>query len=293
MAETHPAFRIEGPALISFSGGRTSGFMLHEIVCAHNGRLPDDVIVAFANTGKEREETLRFVYECGSRWGVRIRWVEWRDTVAGFEEVGFNSAARNGEPFAALIAKKQFLPNAVTRYCTTKLKIETMKKLMLSLGFKRWNNVVGLRYDEGRRVLKQLDRNAAGKERWTSVMPLSKAKVTKTDVMRFWLGDNADPILLTHPLPQGFDLGLRDYEGNCDLCFLKSYAARCALVRENPGMVDWWVAQEHRVAPARFVTEYSYADLARHVADQSVMTFLDDEDFDAECGLHCGAELAE
>ena len=69
---------IEGPALISFSGGRTSAFMLHGILQAYDGQLPEDVVVAFANTGKEREETLRFVHECGLVWGVPIHWVERR-----------------------------------------------------------------------------------------------------------------------------------------------------------------------------------------------------------------------
>lgn len=65
-------FRIDGPAIVSFSGGRTSGRMLFEIVNAHGGMLPSDVKVVFCNTGKEREETLRFVHECSSRWGVKI-----------------------------------------------------------------------------------------------------------------------------------------------------------------------------------------------------------------------------
>ena len=50
-------YKINGPALISFSGGRTSGFMLWNILQAHNGKLPDDVYVTFANTGKEAPET--------------------------------------------------------------------------------------------------------------------------------------------------------------------------------------------------------------------------------------------
>jgi len=272
-------YMIAGPALISFSGGRTSGYMLHEIVRAYGGQLPDDVVVTFANTGKEREETLRFVHECSTRWGVRVRWLEWRDTEAGFDEVGFNSASRHGEPFAALIAKRKFLPNAVTRYCTQELKIRVMRDFARSLGWERWNNVVGLRYDEGHRVLKQLDRNAQAKERYTAVMPLSTAKVTRADVMAFWAA-------------QPFDLGLMPYEGNCDLCFLKARAKLSALIRENPGMADWWVAQE-RERGARFVTEYSYADLAAHVRAQGHLFdgFADGGDeFDAECGLHCGAD---
>lgn len=46
-------YRVEGPAQVSFSGGRSSGMMLCKIVEAHGGTLPSDVIVAFANTGKE------------------------------------------------------------------------------------------------------------------------------------------------------------------------------------------------------------------------------------------------
>ena len=47
-------YLITGPALISFSGGRTSAYMLKMILDAHGGTLPDDVHVCFANTGKER-----------------------------------------------------------------------------------------------------------------------------------------------------------------------------------------------------------------------------------------------
>lgn len=74
--------------------------MLHRILDTHGGAIPNDVHVVFANTGKEREETLRFVHECSIEWGVKIRWVEWRDSKPGFAEVGYNSASRLGEPFA-------------------------------------------------------------------------------------------------------------------------------------------------------------------------------------------------
>ena len=71
-------FKITGPAVISFSGGRTSGLMLYRILEAHGGTLPDDVKVVFCNTGKEREETLEFVERCSQRWGVPVVWLEYR-----------------------------------------------------------------------------------------------------------------------------------------------------------------------------------------------------------------------
>lgn len=285
MTDTIPAdpFLITGPALISFSGGRTSAYMLWRILQAHGGALPEDVVVAFANTGKEREETLRFVNECGSRWGVYVHWLEWRDAKPCFEPVSFDAASRNGEPLAALIGKKGYLPNAVTRFCTLEAKVRVMRDFCLSLGWKKWSNVVGLLYDEGHRVLKAIDRNHTGKERWTTVMPLSKGRITVRDVAAFWR-------------EQPFDLGLKHYEGNCDLCFLKGRGSLKAIMRERPGASEWWSAQEQTVtskratsAGARFVTEYSYADLQREV-DQQPHLFddLPDEEHDAECGLWCG-----
>ena len=71
-------FRITGPALISFSGGPTSGYLLWRVLQAHGGTLPDDVVVAFANTGEESEITLEFVRDCGDRWDVPIVWLEFR-----------------------------------------------------------------------------------------------------------------------------------------------------------------------------------------------------------------------
>ncbi len=69
-------FRITGPTCISFSGGRTSGYMLWRVLQA-NGGLPDDARVCFANTGREDEATLRFVGDCAEQWGVPITWLEY------------------------------------------------------------------------------------------------------------------------------------------------------------------------------------------------------------------------
>ena len=66
-------YRVPRPAVISFSGGRTSAFMLRHIVDAYGGRLPDSVSVIFANTGLERPETLEFGGRVRPRVGGRYR----------------------------------------------------------------------------------------------------------------------------------------------------------------------------------------------------------------------------
>lgn len=279
---TNP-YKIDGPALISFSGGRTSGYMLWHILNAHDGKLPDNVHVTFANTGKEREETLRFVHDCATHWGLNVIWLE-REGKKGVREVGFNSAARNGEPFSDLLRDKRYLPNAVTRFCTIELKIRVMKHWMMQQGYTRWSNVIGLRYDEPNRVDKAMRPN---KERWTNILPLHHAKVTNRMVRSFW----AD---------QPFDLQLLPFEGNCDACFLKARPKLWEIERTRPGTLQWWAEAEAEAEIAdlvgkssgtRFRKEYSYQELISDVRNQPDMfaggLFDFDPEMDAECGTWC------
>ncbi|RVC47609.1 3'-phosphoadenosine 5'-phosphosulfate sulfotransferase [Mesorhizobium sp. M4A.F.Ca.ET.090.04.2.1] len=278
-------YLIEGPALISFSGGRTSAFMLHQIVHAHGGKLPDNVVVAFANTGKEREETLRFVHECGSRWGVEIYWIEWRNSGIGYERVGLNSASRDGEPFHELISKKQRLPNGAERWCTEYLKVRPIFALMrhlLGLEPGSYEEIVGLRYDEGMRIFRGLDRAAKDGRRMS--YPLSRAKIRKSDVSAFW----------EH---QPFFLDLEPWEGNCDLCFQKGKGIRKRIIRDHPGVQTWWLDEENRIG-AQFDKRDSVADLVEQVRLtpmlwEALADSLDDSmEHDVECGLHCSGEAA-
>lgn len=272
-------YRIDGPALVSFSGGRTSGYMLWHILDAHDGKLPEDVHVCFANTGKEREETLRFVHECGSQWGIHIHWLEWKSRRKSvpvdqrFEEVGFNSASRNGEPFEALIADKKATPNCVARWCTENLKVLTLQSFMEAKGHKTYANVVGLRADEPTRVKR-------GRERG-SVMPLADAGVTNRIVRTFW--DQ-----------QPFDLHLLPFEGNCDACFLKGRAKLWEVERTKPGTLNWWAEMEEGIGKGQFVTDYSYRELIRDVHRQPDLfaggLFDADPEMDVECGLWCDGE---
>lgn len=282
-------YRIPGPALISFSGGRTSAYMLHEIIRAYDGKLPDDVVVAFANTGKEREETLRFVHECGSRWGVPIFWIEWRDGERTFERVGPTSASRRGEPFAALIGKKQRLPRGPERWCTEYLKVRPLHDLMRSLGHGepgQYTEVIGLRNDEGHRILKGLAR--AEKDGRRVRYPLASAKVSKPNVKAFWHGPGGR--YETSTRPQGFDLELPDLWGNCDLCFAMGAAIRRERIRQRPSVAHWWAGQEFRVG-GTFSMRESVLDLERQVEGIiATPDLFDDDEHDAECGLWCAPE---
>lgn len=51
-------FQITEPTCISFSGGRTSAYMLWRVLQAHDGKLPDEAVVCFANTGMEASKAI-------------------------------------------------------------------------------------------------------------------------------------------------------------------------------------------------------------------------------------------
>lgn len=223
----------EGNVQIAFSGGRTSAFLLHQIVEA-NGGLPDRAVVTFQNTGREMPETLDFVAEVGERWGVPVIWLEYRRGLPGFALVDHESAARNGEPFDALIDAKQYLPNQQMRFCTTELKVRVAKRYLISLGWDRWTNCVGFRADEKHRLNKP-----PPPERWTVWHPLATAGVSRHDVAAFW---SAQPFDLRLP-----NIGGNCWLGNCDGCFLKSEASSASLARDYPERHAWWEAAEARI----------------------------------------------
>ena len=219
----------DGNVQISFSGGRTSALMLHQIAEA-NGGIPDRCKVVFANTGREMPQTLDFVQEVSDRWAIPIVWVE--DAKRGgdslYEIVAHNSASREGEPFSRLIERKKSCPDQDKRFCTEHLKILPARRFLIALGWKQWTNTIGIRADEARRLTPSPDKRVT---RW---FPLADAGVSKRDVLAFWSR-------------QSFDLQVPQGLGNCDGCFLKSEATLAALARDYPERNAWWEAQEAKV----------------------------------------------
>ena len=243
-------YRIDGPALVSFSGGRTSGFMLRRILDAHMGRLPSDVHVVFANAGKERDETLDFVRDCSERWGVPVAWVERHGQEV--REVTHATASRKGEPFDALLARRRYLPNPTMRMCSQELKTRAMKRWMVARGYRRWTMVLGLRADEPRRVANM---RRPTKNRWDVSMPMAVAGVALEDVLAFWAS-------------QPFDLRLRQWEGNCDLCFMKAQQKRARVMLDRPDLATWWAERETMYGDRFRRDEPGYAETLRIVQAQ-------------------------
>lgn len=231
---------LDRPTILAVSGGRTSMHMLWSYLDRHGGRLPEHAVPVFCNTGREHPRTLDFVQRCSAEWSCPIVWLEYRDAempADRWQRVSHNSASRDGEPFAAVIARKQFLPNQVTRFCTTELKVHCTHRWARAewpYGSARYVKAVGFRADEAHRVARARHRCGQNKEPWDLAWPLFDAGLRKGDILAWWR-------------EQPFDLGIPERLGNCDLCFLKHTHKLAANIEENPSIADWWIEQQDRV----------------------------------------------
>ena len=205
--------------------------------------------------------------DCGAAWNVPIVWLEyrWKPGRHFYEVVNHNSASRAGEPFTAMLHGKSMLPNPVMRFCTTELKIRTMKRYVQAvLGWQHWVNVVGLRADEMTRVASAIKPKP---ERWQVMCPLADAGVYQIEVLRWWRD-------------QQFDLALAGpWEGNCDGCFLKSRSSIARMTLDHPDRMAWWAEAEvmfpstirHEGCNVFRADRDDYATIAQTVRDQGVL----------------------
>lgn len=216
--------------VMMFSGGRTSA-----VLAKHIKSNPDkyqNVIYVFLNTGKEVEKTLQFVDKCDKEWGLGVVWLEAKvidekGKGTSYKIVDFETASRKGEPFEAML-KKYPLPNNIASNCTRELKQRPIDAYLRD-NYKDYEliRVIGIRADEAHR-------KSIHAESENIIYPLcDEIPFNERMVRMFWE-------------KQSFDLGLKDYEGNCDLCFKKSLKKRLTIIKENPESATWWLDMEQK-----------------------------------------------
>lgn len=205
--------------LVSFSGGKTSGYMAHLLKREWSDVF--DLLFVFANTGQEREETYEFVRRCDEYFDLDLVWVEAEvfhgsRKGCGHRVVDFNSADRTGQVFEEMI-KKYGIPNQAWPHCTRELKANPIRSYAKSIGWNVYFTAIGIRTDEAQR----------GSPDDAFVYPLiSHFPTDKIDVNTFW-----------ESMP--FTLELEEHQGNCAWCWKKSAKKLHKLIDESPEIFDF------------------------------------------------------
>lgn len=264
--------------LVSFSGGRSSAYMAWKIKYEWNDEY--DLAFVFANTGKEREETLIFADRCDREWGLGLVWVEavvhHSERVACTHRiVDFSTASREGQPFESVI-QKYGIPNMNYLHCTRELKANPIKSYIESLGWGKYIIAQGMRVDEPKRIKPKLG----------VIYPLAHIWPMKKSYILDWWSE------------QPFDLGLKDHQGNCDACHKKSLPKLVRIAKENEHTFDWWDDMETLYGTAGYNEDGTKRVFFRgHRSAQTIVQIsrmltlppLPDDEEDAGCSESCEA----
>jgi len=210
----------------SFSGGRTSAVMTKRLIEKYGDT--HEIIITFANTGCEHADTLRFVDACDQNWGFNTVWLEAevhpeRGEGISHRIVDYATAARNGEPFAAVIAKYG-IPNMTNPSCTSRLKTDVMESYLASRGWLRgkrlnYDTAIGIRADE-------LDCISVRRKEQRWIYPLADEGWTK-------------PMVIEYMSQFGWDLKIPEHLGNCVWCWKKNHRKLLTLAQDHPEVFNF------------------------------------------------------
>lgn len=217
--------------VINFSGGKTSALMTILL------KPTEDDIVLFCDTGREHPLTYKFIDDFERNEGIKI------------VRISYNGG------FEGMLERNKFLPNVAIRKCTVELKIKTAKRYLRGLGIQRFENYIGFRADEQRRI------NESQYKKVLNKFPLYDMGITKEDVNQYWLNKT-------------YNLEVPSILGNCDLCFLKGKNSIISILQHYPELADKWIADEKRIG-ATYFKDISYEQMLEIAQKQLNLFDLD------------------
>tara|TARA_R110000787_G_scaffold276351_1_gene385275 strand:- start:41 stop:937 length:897 start_codon:yes stop_codon:yes gene_type:complete len=287
--------------IISFSGGRTSAYMVH-LMEQKRKNEGWDVEYIFCDTGAEHPKTYAFIKQVVEHYGINLHCI--KSVVhpemgkgntyenVGVDGIGFDLSNMKNN----MLKYGQF--SIMNPYCTERMKTVPLNKYcneMFGKGnFKNW---LGMRIDEPRR-LKNIEttKDMFGKVNRVNPNIMYLAQIsdfTKQDVLDFWAG-----------MP--FDLEIDEHLGNCVFCVKKSAKKLALAARQEPELAKQWTDcfkdESIRLLPAN---KYPKGVIYRNMQSldsiiQLFNDFSEDElktnikktkDADSECSESCEAQF--
>ena len=207
--------------IVSFSGGRTSAYMVYLMDKMERAGEIENVKYVFMDTGAEHPKTYEFIKNCVDHFKIDLRCIRTSismefGTGPTYREVPLDECKPDLQPWLDM-TRKYGTPYTHGAFCTDRMKTTPYKKFCDdNYGKKNYVTWLGIRSDESRRI------NLA-RERFRYLAEISQ--MTKQGVNGWWA-----------EMP--FDLGIDDYLGNCVFCLKKSDHKIAAAMRSEPEMAQ-------------------------------------------------------
>ena len=236
--------------------------------------VSDKIGVEFIGT-LEQDNIIKIMLDLEQFIGSEITWL----TGEAFEDIVQN-------------LKYGYLPNLMTRYCTTELKMKPIFKWWqeeineiceMAIGFRaseqgRAKKVINKLNENGNEEIKMIIGKAGTRNKWGMLewrkptFPLIKDAVFKDAIENYWKDK-----------PVGFEPG---YYNNCVGCFHRNPVFLNKMAQEHKNKMDWFASMEKKHFPNTFIKGMEYKDIIKW-KPQIEISFDDFGECDSGyCGLY-------
>jgi hypothetical protein len=204
--------------VVSFSGGRTSAYLVHLMEQRRKEGLIDNVYYVFMDTGAEHPKTYEFIRKCVEHFGIELTCLRAlvnpeKGIGVTYQEVSLVDCKPDLQPWKDCTAKYG-VPYVHGAFCTGRMKTDPYDKWCKDkFGKGNYISWLGIRFDEPRRL----------KERDGIKYLAEISTMDKNSIIGWWK-------------EQPFDLELSEWLGNCVFCLKKGTNKIALAQREEPEM---------------------------------------------------------
>ena len=203
--------------IVSFSGGRTSAYLVYLLIKLYG---KENIIFVFMDTGGEHPKTYEFIRKCVEYFGIDLVCLrpvinEMLGVGTTYKIVNISSLKWDMTVWDEMTNKYGNPYNPMGGFCTDRLKTTIYRKFI-----KQFDNPItwlGIRIDEPRRI----------KDKANIKYLAEISSMDKTDIIGWW-----------RDMP--FDLQIQEHLGNCVFCIKKGVNKVALAIKDEPELAAEW-----------------------------------------------------
>lgn len=212
---------MEIPQVVSFSGGRTSAYLVY--LMEQRRMSGEDIHYVYMDTGAEHPKTYEFIRNIVRHWNIDLHCLRVipdpeMGKASSYEELSVDDIGPDLIPWIRMLNKYGH-PYVGGAFCTDRMKsVPFTKYCQERFGKGNYHTWLGIRVDEPNRI-----RDSP----WFSYLA-DISDFEKQDILDWWE-------------EQPFDLGIQEHLGNCVFCIKKSMQKVALATMDEPELAAQFV----------------------------------------------------